>query len=103
MHQFPEVQEVNQDFINSIRKGNFIDIIPNYPNLNLHISQPRIIQNSKIKIVFVGSVGTGRGIEEIIDVLNFKIANHQIELHIKGYLDSNYKEIMVKTVKEKIF
>ena len=75
------------------------DIIPNYPNLDLHISQPRIIQNSKIKIVFVGSVGTGRGIEEIIDVLNFKIANHQIELHIKGYLDSNYKEILLNRAK----
>lgn len=36
LHQFPEVQEVNQDFINSIRKGNFIDIIPNYPKIIQH-------------------------------------------------------------------
>jgi hypothetical protein len=28
--------EVNQDFINSIRKGNFIDIIPNYSKIIKH-------------------------------------------------------------------
>jgi cobalt-zinc-cadmium resistance protein CzcA len=36
LHQFPEVHEVNQDFINSIRKGNFIDIIPNYSKIIQH-------------------------------------------------------------------
>jgi len=36
LSQFPDALEVNQDFINSIRKGNFIDIIPNYQKIIKH-------------------------------------------------------------------
>jgi len=75
------------------------NIIPNYPNLKLHTSKPHTIQNNIIKLVFVGSVGIGRGIEEIIDLLNIKINNYEIQLHIKGYLDSNYKEILMNRAK----
>ena len=53
------------------------------------------------KIVFVGSVGIGRCIEEIIDVLNFKINKFEIQLHINGYLDINYKNKLIKRAKLK--
>jgi len=36
LNQDPQVNEVNQDFINSIRKGNFIDIIPDYQKIIKH-------------------------------------------------------------------
>ena len=72
------------------------NIIPNYPNLKLHISKHHTIQNNVIKLVFVGSVGIGRGLEEIIDLLNIKIKNYEIQLHIKGYLDFKYKKILMK-------
>ena len=36
LSQFPDALEVNQDFINSIRKGNFIDIIPDYQKIVKH-------------------------------------------------------------------
>ena len=71
------------------------NIIPNYPNLKLHISKHHTIQNNVIKLVFVGSVGIGRGLEEIIDLLNIKIKNYEIQLHIKGYLDFKYKKILM--------
>jgi len=74
------------------------DIIPNYPNLKLHTSKTHLLNNKKIKLVFVGSVGAGRGIEDIINILNVRICDYDIELHIKGYLDDNYKTILLNLV-----
>lgn len=77
------------------------NIIPNYPNLKLHTSKSHSIENKIIKLVFVGSVGIGRGIEDIIDLLNVKIYDYEMQLHIKGYLDDNYKNTLLNLSKLK--
>ena len=65
------------------------NIIPNYPNLKLHISKHHTIQNNVIKLVFVGSVGIGRGLEEIIDLLNINNFDFFISFDPYGFVAEN--------------
>lgn len=95
----PMIERLKYFNVNNFKFG--YNIIPNYPNLKLHRSKPHTLQNNIIKLVFVGSVGIGRGLEEIIDLLNVKINNYEIQLHIKGYLDSKYKNILMNRAKFK--
>lgn len=36
LHEKPAIKEIEEDFINSIRKGGFIDVIPNYTQIAKH-------------------------------------------------------------------
>ena len=36
LHEKPQIREIEEDFINSIRKGSFIDVIPNYTQIAKH-------------------------------------------------------------------
>lgn len=33
LHEKPQIKEIEQDFINSIRKGSFVDVVPNYQQI----------------------------------------------------------------------
>jgi len=36
LHEKPQIKEIEEDFINSIRKGDFIDVVPNYTQIAKH-------------------------------------------------------------------
>ena len=36
LHEKPAIKEIEEDFINSIRKGSFIDVVPNYTQIAKH-------------------------------------------------------------------
>ena len=36
LHEKPAIREIEEDFINSIRKGSFIDVVPNYTQIAKH-------------------------------------------------------------------
>ena len=61
-------------------------IIPNFPSKYVFEgNQPRKIDN-KLKLVFMGSIAEGRGLEEIIDLLPFSLNGIEVEFEIFGFI-----------------
>jgi hypothetical protein len=79
-------------------KGQFL-FIPNYPSLALYSkyfkSRERNIKT--FNLLFQGSIGSGHGLEEIINILGW---NEEIEknimLHLKGNVHEQYKADLIK-------
>jgi len=66
-----------------------IGIIPNYPLLEVfNRKSPREILENEITILFLGSICSGRGLEEIINLLPCKINNKEIKLKIIGFVNN---------------
>ena len=75
-------------------------IIPNYSLLEIHPANKRIIESNKIVLIFVGSIGEGHGLEEIIKILNKNISGKELELIVKGYIREEYKNRLIRMASE---
>lgn len=75
---------------------NKYSLIPNYQKIEFHKTEPRIIEDKKIILIFVGTISKGHGLEELISILNTKIENLELELQIKGFLDNDYRQELIK-------
>jgi len=76
-------------------KGNFY-YLPNFPSQIVfkkfyNYNKEKEITD-KIKILFHGSIGSMHGLEEIIEILHTEIQGKKIELVLKGFISSEYKE-----------
>lgn len=67
--------------------------IPNYPSNQIFKDRTSksLKNNNKIKVVFCGALSENRGIIEFIDVLDTKMSERDIELHLYTY-ESSYRE-----------
>lgn len=67
-------------------------ILPNYPLEDFYSKAENQKQNedSTIKLVFQGSIGSGHGLEEIIGVLHHAINGKKVELHLVGKVRESY-------------
>ena len=89
-------------------KGRYFTI-PNYPRKgslkdNLISTPP----SEKIKFIFQGSVGTGHGIEDFIEIIRNKVNGKSLELVLKGFISEDYKNKLLELarlngVSDKVF
>lgn len=81
--------------INELKNNPFI--IPNYPSLEMYskfIKENIIGKN--IKLIYQGRISEERGLLLIVPILKNKVNGKGIELHIKGFVDNDFKEKLNK-------
>jgi len=79
-----------------------IEIIPNYPAKSLYHGVISSIQTAKqVKIIFQGTLDTGRGIEEIINILSTQIAGRDLKLILKGVVNPEYKSRLLALIADR--
>lgn len=82
-------------------KGSFF-LLPNYPAKAFY---PQFYQKrqpvTEIRLLFQGQVGSGHGIEEIIDMLPYRIANIPLKLVLKGAFRSGYDQWILSELKRR--
>jgi len=79
-----------------------VEIIPNYPSKTLYSHTKTFIQaNSDIRIILQGTIDTGRGIEEFIQILPIQIKDRDIKLILKGTISAEYKKKLVNLIQNK--
>jgi len=68
------------------------EIIPNFPLKSFYskFKKESRSDNSKIKLVYQGSIGKGHGLEDIIKILKNKINDKALELHLVGKIRAPY-------------
>lgn len=72
-------------------KGEFF-CIPNYPSNTYAKNYQKIYKpDNEIRIIFQGSIGTGHGIEEILNLMPLNINGKSVKLVLKGFLKETYK------------
>lgn len=80
--QYFPVESLNHDPI----------ILPNFPLKSFYskVNSSDLKNDTKIKLVFQGSIGSGHGLEEILSILNEKVQNKTLELHLVGKIRPIY-------------
>lgn len=75
--------------------------IPNYPSHEFYLKfyQPKKLADS-LRLVYQGRISPGHGLEEIITVLPERIQGKKLSLHLKGLIDDQYKEALIRLAKE---
>lgn len=79
-------------FYPHIDTGIPIFIIPNYPSLKVYGNIAARNQKQDFKIIFQGFIGTGHGLEEMIQCLASCPDIKSIKLILKGFVTANYKK-----------
>lgn len=79
-------------------KGHFA-FLPNFPSLHYldHVSAPSKNED-ELRLIFQGSIGTGHGIEQILDLMPLTVNGRKLKLVLKGFIKPDYE----KELKEKI-
>jgi hypothetical protein len=71
--------------------------LPNYPSTLLYGRFKKVIRNdSLIRLIYQGALGPNHGLEEIIQILNSKINNKNLQLYLKGSIDEGYKQFLIE-------
>ena len=73
-------------------KGKFL-FLPNFPSLKVYkqiLGEKKKETGAAIKLLYQGSIGPLHGLEEIIPILNEKIAGKELRLIIKGFISEDY-------------
>ena len=82
-------------------KGRYF-FIPNYTSLHIYGNVYKPDKNlDKIKVYFMGHVGPGHAIEEIINMMPLRIQGKPIHLVLKGFIRQENREKYEKLIREK--
>jgi glycosyltransferase involved in cell wall biosynthesis len=73
-------------------------ILPNYPMIELHGGEKRVLKDNEIVLVFSGVISEGNGLEEIIKISHKKIGDREIKLILKGFIQEEYKLRLLKLI-----
>ncbi len=73
-------------------KGSYF-FLPNFPSTQIYqIPEEKNSPDKEIKVIYQGTMSEGRGIEEIIQLLDETIAGHDLKLVLKGFIRNEYQE-----------
>lgn len=80
-------------------KGSF-HVLPNYPSRDFYAKfRGARHASSKIRLIFQGEIAEGHGLESVINVLDTKIGNKDLELILVGRVSSIYRDNLLKLSK----
>jgi glycosyltransferase involved in cell wall biosynthesis len=76
--------------------------IPNYPSLAFYSKFENTTKTvDTIRVLFQGNISPNHGIEEMIDLLPYKIGTRDIELVLKGPISPEYQDRLIVLAKNK--
>lgn len=73
-------------------------VLPNYPSHKLYNNHHSKLNNKVLRLIFQGRITPGHGFESIIELLDKKIGQFELELVFKGIIDENYKKVLTKNL-----
>ena len=77
-------------------KGKYF-FIPNFPSVTFMNRFQRSKKNPEhIRLIFQGRISKGHGIEEVINILNTSINGKQLQLFLKGFVETDYATALKK-------
>jgi glycosyltransferase involved in cell wall biosynthesis len=82
-------------------KGSFY-VLPNYPSKDFYSKfRGAEYSSEKIRLIFQGEIAEGHGLESVINILDIKVRNKDLELILVGRVSTNYRNNLLNIAKAK--
>jgi hypothetical protein len=80
-------------------KGSF-HVLPNYPSRDFYAKfRGAKHASAKIRLIFQGEIAEGHGLESVINILDIKVQNKDLELILVGRVSTIYRDHLLKVAK----